>query len=249
MIEDAVAEFRGTYLQQPPVFSAKKIDGDRAYDLARRNAPVQLQPVRGDGDALDVVEWRGTMLTPAAGVLRRLLRARRWLTPLGERLGTGGHLAGLVRTRSGDFTLADAVGLDMLDRRPHEAAARIIPLAALLPSLPAITLTPEGASLAARGGFIGPSQVACPSDSPPRQAVCGSCTRTGTWSPSPSLAQAGTPAVSCVIFCIPASYWTKITRLGLTHCGGLGSVSPVNAGLHYKRSAGPRAEECIRGTQ
>src|SRR6188508_3144791 len=46
IIEEAVAEFRGTYLQQPPVFSAKKINGDRAYDLARRNAPVRLQPVQ-----------------------------------------------------------------------------------------------------------------------------------------------------------------------------------------------------------
>ena len=165
MIEDAVAEFRGTYLQQPPAFSAKKIDGDRAYDLARRNAPVQLQPVEVTATALDVVEWRGTMLR-----LRLVCSAGYYVRSLadaiGERLGTGGHLAGLVRTRSGDFTLADAVGLDMLDRRPHEAAARVIPLAALLPSLPAITLTPEGASLAARGGFIGPSQLACPSDLP-----------------------------------------------------------------------------------
>ncbi len=109
---------------------------------------------------------------------------------IGERLGTGGHLAGLVRTRSGDFTLAEAVGLDVLDRRPHEAAARVIPLAALLPSLPAITLTPEGASLAARGGFIGPSHVSRPLQPSPNAAVCGYCIRTGTWSPSPSRARA-----------------------------------------------------------
>ena len=159
MIEDAVAEFRGTYLQQPPVFSAKKIDGDRAYDLARRNAPVRLQAVEVTASALDVIEWRGTTLR-----LRLVCSAGYYVRSLadaiGERLGTGGHLAGLVRTRSGDFTLADAVGLDVVDRRPHDAAARVIPLAALLPSLPAITLTPEGASLAARGGFILPSHVA-----------------------------------------------------------------------------------------
>jgi len=165
MIEDAVAEFRGTYLQQPPAFSAKKIDGDRAYDLARRNAPVQLQPVAVTATALDVVEWRGATLR-----LRLVCSAGYYVRSLadaiGERLGTGGHLAGLVRTRSGDFTLANAVGLDMLDRRPQEAAARVIPLAALLPALPAITLTPEGASLAARGGFIGPSHLARPSNLP-----------------------------------------------------------------------------------
>ena len=165
MIEEAVAEFRGTYLQQPPVFSAKKVDGDRAYDLARRNAPVQLQPVQVTATSVDVLEWRGKMLrlrlVCSAGYYVRSLA-----DALGDRLGTGGHLAKLVRTRSGDFALADAVGLDLLDRAPHDAAARVIPLAALLPSLPALTLTPEGASLAARGGFIGPSQLAFPKHLP-----------------------------------------------------------------------------------
>ena len=75
MIEDAVAEFRGTYLQQPPAFSAKKIDGDRAYDLARRNAPVQLQPVEGDGDGARRRRMERHHAAPAPRVLRRLLRA------------------------------------------------------------------------------------------------------------------------------------------------------------------------------
>jgi tRNA pseudouridine55 synthase len=170
IIEEAIAEFRGTYLQQPPVFSAKKVEGDRAYDLARRNAPVQLRPVQVTATSVEVLEWRGTMLKVrlvcSAGYYVRSLA-----DALGERLGTGGHLAGLVRTRSGDFTLTDAVGLDLLDRNPHEAAARVIPLAALLPSLPALTLTLEGASLAARGGFIGPSQVAYPATLPERGRV------------------------------------------------------------------------------
>jgi hypothetical protein len=52
-----------------------------------------------------------------------------------------------------------AVGLDVLDRHPADAATRIIPMTALLPALPAVRLTPEGASLAARGGFIGPWHV------------------------------------------------------------------------------------------
>jgi len=170
IIEEAVAEFRGTYLQQPPVFSAKKIDGDRAYDLARRNAPVQLQPVQVTATSVDVLEWQGAMLrlrlVCSAGYYVRSLA-----DALGDRLGTGGHLAKLVRTRSGDFTLDNAVGLDLLDRSPRDAAARVIPLGALLPSLPALTLTPEGASLAARGGFIGPSQVVFPGHLPERGRV------------------------------------------------------------------------------
>ena len=165
IIEDAVAEFRGTYLQQPPAFSAKKVDGDRAYDLARKNAPVQLQPVRVTVSALEMLDWRGSRLR-----LRLICSAGYYVRSLadaiGERLGTGGYLAALVRTLSGDFTLADAVGLDVLDRNPAEAATRVIPLAALLPSLPAVTLTPQGASLAARGGFIGPVHVTQPASFP-----------------------------------------------------------------------------------
>jgi len=156
LVEQAVAAFRGTYLQQPPVFSAKKIDGDRAYDLARRNHPVAPDPVTVTASSLEVIDWHGSRLRvrlvcSAGYYVRSLAQA------LGERLGTGAHLGALVRTRSGEFSLADAIGLDVLDRRPEEAAARVIPLSRLLPALPAITLTPEGASLAARGGFIGPS--------------------------------------------------------------------------------------------
>ena len=158
LVEEAVAEFRGTYLQLPPAYSAKKIEGDRAYDLARRNSPVLLQPVEVTATALDLLEWRGRFLR-----LRLVCSAGYYVRSLadaiGARLGTGAHLAALVRTRSGDFSLTDAVGLDVLDRRPQEAAARVIPLDDLLPSLPTVTLTTEGASLASRGGFIGPAHV------------------------------------------------------------------------------------------
>ncbi len=161
LVDEAVAAFRGTYLQEPPAYSAKKIDGDRAYDLARRNTPVRLEPVTVTASTLDVLEWRGSLLRvrlvcSAGYYVRSLAHA------IGERLGTGGHLASLVRTRSGDFSMADAVGLDVIDRSPREAAARVVPLAGLLPSLPAVTLTAQGASLAARGGFIGPAHVSSP---------------------------------------------------------------------------------------
>ena len=157
-IEEALAGFRGTYLQQPPAFSAKKVDGDRAYDLARKQALVELAPVRVTASELEVRDWRDCRLkirlVCSAGYYVRSLA-----DAIGERLGTGAHLAALVRTRSGDFRLAEAVTADDLDRRPEEAARRVIAMASLLPSIPALTLTEHGASLAARGGFIGPSHV------------------------------------------------------------------------------------------
>ncbi len=153
MVENAVAAFQGTYLQLPPDYSAKKVDGDRAYDLARRNEPLKLRPVEVTAHSLEVLEWSGSLLklrlVCSAGYYVRSLAA-----DLGSKLETGAHLAGLVRIRSGDFGLKDAVALDSLDREPGEAAARVIPLSRLLPGLPSVTLTPAGAALAARGGFI-----------------------------------------------------------------------------------------------
>jgi tRNA pseudouridine55 synthase len=157
-IDEAIAEFRGSYLQAPPSYSAKKIDGDRAYDLARNNEPVVLRPARVTVHSLEIVEWTGAVLRvnlvcSAGFYVRSLAQA------IGERLGTGAHLAGLVRTRSGDFALQGAVSLADLDRHPADAAARVIRLDQLLPALPALTMTAEGASLAARGGFLSASHL------------------------------------------------------------------------------------------
>jgi len=159
MIEEAVAAFQGTYFQLPPDYSAKKVDGDRAYDLARRNEPLKLRPVEVTARSLEVLEWKGSLLKLRL-VCSPGYYVRSLADDLGSKLGTGAHLAALVRTRSGDFGLKDAVALDDLDRQPEAAAARVIPLASLLPALPSVILTPAGAALAARGGFIGPSHCA-----------------------------------------------------------------------------------------
>lgn len=157
-IQDAVSELRGSYLQQPPAFSAKKVDGDRAYDLARRNERVPLAPSQVTAHTLDIVEWDGEhlrlrLVCSPGFYVRSLAQA------IGQRLETGAYLAGLVRTRSGDFRLDAAVTLSELDQHPDRAAAKVILLSQLLPELPAITLTEQGAALAAQGGFISPGHV------------------------------------------------------------------------------------------
>ncbi|HTL01581.1 MAG TPA: tRNA pseudouridine(55) synthase TruB [Vicinamibacterales bacterium] len=157
-IDAAVDRFRGSYLQPPPPFSAKKIDGDRAYDLARRNEPVALQPSAVTVQALEVIEWEGARLRlrlvcSAGFYVRSLAQA------VGEQLGTGAYLNGLVRTASGDFTIESAVSMADLDRRPEVAAARVIGMDQLLPWLPAVAMTAEGASLAAKGGFLSASHL------------------------------------------------------------------------------------------
>jgi len=163
-VDRALDAFRGVFVQQPPAYSAKKIAGRRSYALARRAAtstaattPVP-QPVAVTTHRLELVAIEGDtvrlLVECSAGFYVRALAH-----DLGERLGTGAHLTGLRRTRSGDYSLADAIGLDEAVRDPDAAAQRVIPLAGMLASMPAVVLTDEGLRLVTVGRDIGPHAV------------------------------------------------------------------------------------------
>jgi tRNA pseudouridine55 synthase len=172
-IDCALDGFRGTFLQRPPVYSAKKIGGRRSYALARASAiEARLTPRATSEARLDsgpqpvLVTTRSIEVVTVDGaqvVLRIECSAgfyvRSLAHDLGERLGIGAHLASLRRTRSADFTVADAMPLDEVDRDGAAAAARLVPLAALLPKLPAAVLTGEGEDYLAHGREIGPTQI------------------------------------------------------------------------------------------
>ena len=156
-IERALDEFRGTYLQQPPVYSAKKIGGRRSYALARAGSvpesvpeSVPLRPVSVTVHRLELIGVEGNVVTLgldcSAGFYVRSLAH-----DLGERLGTGAHLAELRRTRSGDYTVDDAMPLDAAERDPSVTAERLIPLSQMLRRLPAVELTADGARRARNG--------------------------------------------------------------------------------------------------
>jgi tRNA U55 pseudouridine synthase TruB len=84
---------------------------------------------------------------------------------LGQRLGTGAHLASLKRTLSGDARLQDAVSLDLIEdgERGREAAiAAMIPLSRMLPALPELMLTATGRRAAAHGRDLTPADVLSP---------------------------------------------------------------------------------------
>jgi tRNA pseudouridine55 synthase len=119
---------------------------------------VTLQPSPVTVHALEVLEWDGARLR-----LRLVCSAGFYVRSLaqgiGEELGTGAHLSSLVRTRSGDFSIQAAVSMADLDRRPEVAAAQVIRLEQLLPWLPAVSMTAEGASLASKGGFLSASHL------------------------------------------------------------------------------------------
>jgi tRNA pseudouridine55 synthase len=155
-IERILEEFRGRFLQQPPIYSAKKVGGVRSYDLARaggragRLPAPPLAPVSVAVRRLEIVGLSGRDLTLdvecSAGFYVRALAH-----DLGERLGVGAHLAALRRVRSGDVTLADAVALDIIEEDPRAAERALVPMEQMLPRLAALTLTDEGVRYARNG--------------------------------------------------------------------------------------------------
>ena len=109
----SLPRFVGTILQRPPAFSAMRVDGRRAYDLARRGTPVELEarPVRVDG--IDLLDYCYPLLRLRVDCGRGTY-IRSIARDLGEALGTGGYLTQLRRTRVGDFHIVTAVGIEGL---------------------------------------------------------------------------------------------------------------------------------------
>lgn len=125
----ALEEFTGHVQQCPPAFSAIKVNGRRAYDLARQGAAVPLSPrtVRIDAIVIDQYDWPWLDLTITCGkgtYIRSIAR------DLGAALGTGGLVQTLRRTRVGPFTAADAL---TLPANADDALKKLLP--ASLPSM------------------------------------------------------------------------------------------------------------------
>jgi tRNA pseudouridine55 synthase len=174
----ALETLAGEYLQPPPPYSAKKIAGRRAYELARADVAVQPAPARVRVERLELVDLRANVaavrLTCSAGFYVRSLAHE-----LGVRLGVGACLAALRRTRSGQFDAHDAVTFELLSRDPAVARSKMAPLQALLPHFPVVTLTEEGVRWASHGRTIGPGHVS--SLLPDRAAWVRLMSRDGTF--------------------------------------------------------------------
>ncbi len=164
-LERALAAERARKEQVPPAFAAIKVDGQRAYERARKGEPLELPPrsirvMRLELTGLDVDDASLELeLTVSKGYYVRAL-AR----DLGLALGLPAHLTALRRTASGPFTLARAVRLEDVHRgSPMVAvgeAARLV--------LPSVAVTPDGATRALHGKPLSPSSfvseppAACP---------------------------------------------------------------------------------------
>ena len=149
-VEQALIPLRGEYLQMPPAYSAKKVGGRRAYAMARRDQPVDLT-------AVPVTVTRAELITLDEGVARIAITCgagfyvRSFAHALGTLTGAGACLEALRRTRSGDFSIEDAVDVAQLVESPETAAQRLIPLGRLLAGFPAVLLSEEGCRRVSHG--------------------------------------------------------------------------------------------------
>ena len=146
-IAQALAAFRGDIQQVPPQFSAVKVDGDRAYDLAREGQVMELAPrdlfvesltmvARPDADHVEL-----DMVCGKGGYVRSIAR------DLGAALGCLGHVLWLRRVWSGPFDVHDGVTMDIVEAeaKTDALAQRLLPLEVALADLPELPATPEGA--------------------------------------------------------------------------------------------------------
>lgn len=156
-IKAALPRFRGRIAQVPPPYSAKKIEGRRAYQLARAGRTVELPAAEVEIFELILLSFEANRLRLrvrcSAGVYMRSLAH-----DLGQALGVPAHLGPLRRTRVGEFDLAQAVGLEQLRALAEAGAAAqaLIPPTRLLPELPAVIAPPPAALrlLAGRGANL-----------------------------------------------------------------------------------------------
>ena len=143
-IRAALEEFRGDIMQTPPTFSAVKVAGERAYDMAREGRPPALEPRPARVDSFELIERPDpdTALFEVAsgkGVYMRSL-AR----DLAIACGTFGHIAALRRLRVGPFGETQAIPLDKLRATDDTAPASpdlLLPIATALADIPALALT------------------------------------------------------------------------------------------------------------
>lgn len=157
-IDRAVSKFVGTFQQVPPRHSAKKIGGRKAYDLARRDVPVDLPPVDVTVRSLHrLPAERGVVhlqLTVSAGFYVRAL-AR----DLGQELGCGAHLESLRRTSVGRFHVGHAIPLAEAEREGPALERRLLAPAEAVAHLPAATLTDAGLRRAIHGNSLSPEHL------------------------------------------------------------------------------------------
>jgi len=146
-IKAALPGFIGEIEQIPPQFSAVKVDGERAYDLARSGETVELEPRKVTVYEAELVETEGADLATFRFRSGKGFYIRALVRDLAAKLGAEGHVWRLRRTAVGPFTEAESVTLDELQLLGQKDAAseRLKPVETALDDIPALAINGEDA--------------------------------------------------------------------------------------------------------
>jgi tRNA pseudouridine55 synthase len=153
-IRAALAQFRGDIMQVPPSFSAVKVAGERAYNLAREGRPPCLQPRPARVDSFELLERSGADTAVFAVASGKGVYMRSLARDLGKACGTYGYIAALRRLRVGPFAESLAITLDKLCATDDIAPASpdlLLPVATALADIPALALS-EAEAIGLRHG-------------------------------------------------------------------------------------------------
>ncbi len=142
-IEQAMPAFTGPIRQIPPSYSAIKVDGERAYDLAREGEAVVLEPRTVFIKTVGLLGQPDTDHAEFEMHCSKGTYVRAWVRDLGLALGCFGHVSALRRTRVGGFSAEDAIGLETLGGFMHSPAAfeHLRPISTALDGIPALAVT------------------------------------------------------------------------------------------------------------
>lgn len=115
-LEQAIGSFLGEQEQMPPVYSAKWVDGKRAYTLARKGKDMELKPANITINEIELLNYNLPDIVIRVNCSKGTY-IRSLAHEIGQRLGVGAHLTGLTRTKSGDFKLSDALTVEQFDEK------------------------------------------------------------------------------------------------------------------------------------
>lgn len=154
-LEAVLPRFVGTILQRPPAFSAIKVDGERAYDLARAGEHVDLAARPIDIDHITLVE-HGAETSVLEVTCGKGTYVRALARDIAEALGTVGHVTSLHRAAVGPFTDADAISIEALEAAEAGSArdALIAPVTLGLAELPEVRLDAGQAGAVGHGNTV-----------------------------------------------------------------------------------------------
>lgn len=156
-IEALLPAFTGTILQTPPQFSALKVGGERAYDLAREGEKVELAPREIEIESFRLLNMPDSDYAEFEVECGKGTYVRSLARDIGRKLGCLGHVSVLRRTLVGEFSEADTVDLVQLEQAAVDDAslfALLQPVSAGLDSLPAVKVSEHDAQRLAQGQSV-----------------------------------------------------------------------------------------------